>query len=180
MAFKAHELLEHRMASKRDICKAMMRIDQERPVYRTFVICSKAEAMEYLATKANEAAKECEAKSEDVCDSMRAMDDLTRDELESMTRRALRLKDVITESQVAVLNALSVCDEAVAAEIEKCNRVVQESNGVRVDKDEGPTTAQHLPSTSADYAAPNYSSARRAALKRKMPTEEAGSSNDRA
>lgn len=54
MAFKAHELLEHRMASKRDICKAMMRIDQERPVYRTFVICSKAEAMEYLATKANE------------------------------------------------------------------------------------------------------------------------------
>ncbi|KAH7722855.1 hypothetical protein AAVH_09672 [Aphelenchoides avenae] len=99
MAFKAHELLEHRVASKRDIYKSMRRIDQERPVYRTFVISSKAEGMEHLATKANEVARKCEAKSEEVRDGIRAMNNLTRDELELMTSRALRLKDVSMDSQ---------------------------------------------------------------------------------
>ncbi|KAH7700601.1 hypothetical protein AAVH_32277, partial [Aphelenchoides avenae] len=60
IAFKAHELVEHRMASKRDIEKAITRIDQEPAVMRADVISanavfrSRSSATEYFEKEANE------------------------------------------------------------------------------------------------------------------------------
>ncbi|KAH7700600.1 hypothetical protein AAVH_32276, partial [Aphelenchoides avenae] len=160
MASKGHELVQHRMASKRDI--------------KTYMISAKAQGTEFFAKEANEAAQKCRARSEEIRDGLSAMNDLTRDDLELMTRKASRLKDVIKESEAAVRNALSMCNDAIADEIEKCNRALQESSDVRDDKVNGPSSVDPVPSTSADPAAPNSSNASRVARKRKIKAEETG------
>ncbi|KAH7715811.1 tripartite motif-containing protein 59-like protein [Aphelenchoides avenae] len=54
MAFKEHELVEDRMASKRDTEEAIKRIDRKQPANRTYVIAAQSEATEYYAMEANE------------------------------------------------------------------------------------------------------------------------------
>ncbi|KAH7725044.1 Tripartite motif-containing protein 45 [Aphelenchoides avenae] len=175
MASKTHEIVEHRMASERDIEKAIKRIDHKLPANRTYMISVKAQGTEYFAKEAVEAARKCKARSEEIRDGLCEMNDLTRDELERMTSKALRLKDVIKENQVAVQHALSVCNDAIAAEIEKCNRALQESNDVRADKANGPNNADPVPGTSSDSTAPSSSNASRVARKRKIKAEETSS-----
>ncbi|KAH7696753.1 hypothetical protein AAVH_36173, partial [Aphelenchoides avenae] len=54
MASKTHEFVQHRMASKRDIDKAIERIDHEPPANRTYMISVKVQGTAYFAKEAIE------------------------------------------------------------------------------------------------------------------------------